>query len=63
MVPQHCDLPVALRREPIELNDPTLADERPVAVPRIVAALESEQRACNRRHFDDEVVKIVGGTK
>ena len=63
MVAQHRDLPVALRGQPVELNDAALADERLVAVPRIVAALESEQRAGHRRHFDNDVFKVMRGTK
>jgi hypothetical protein len=42
VVSEHRDLPIALRREPIELNDPALADKRLVAVPRIVAAPERQ---------------------
>ena len=50
-MPQHRDLPVALRREPVELDDPALAGERFMAVPGIVAAFE---RASN--------VPAIGGT-
>ena len=59
MVPQHRDLPVALRGEPVELNDTAFAGERLVTVPGIVAALEREQRARDRRNFEDDVVEVV----
>ncbi len=63
MVPEHCDLPVALRGKPVELDDAALADKRLMAMPRIVAALERKQRARNRRHFDNDVIKIVRRTQ
>ena len=63
VVPKHGDLAIALRRKPVELNDPALADKRFVAVPRIVAALERQQRSGDRGDFDDDVVEILRGSQ
>ena len=62
-MPKHGDLPIALRRQPIELNDAALADKGFMSVPRIVAAFEREQRACDRRHLDDDIAEIVRGSQ
>jgi hypothetical protein len=42
------------------VDHPALAAERLMAVPGIVAALESEERAGDRRHFGDDIVEIGG---
>ena len=58
MMAQHRDLPVALRGDPVELDNPPLPHEWLVAVPRIVGPLECEERAAGRRHFDENVVEM-----
>src|SRR5262249_39557798 len=42
VMPKHGDLPIAMGREPIELNDTAFADKGFMAVPRIVAAFERQ---------------------
>ena len=59
-MPEHGNLAIALRREPIELNDAAFADEWFVTVPRIVTAFECQQRSGDRRHFNDDVTEIMG---
>ena len=58
-MPKHRNLSIALGCQPIELNDAPFADEWPVAVPRIVAAFEREQRSRDRRNLDDDIVQVV----
>ena len=60
---KHRDSPIALGRQPIELDDAPFADERLVAVPRIVAAFERQQGSGDRWHLDDNVVQIARGSQ
>src|SRR5438094_7378986 len=47
-----------LARDPVELNYPAGPRERLMAVPRIVATPEREQRPTRRRHFKDHVLEV-----
>ena len=61
MMAEHGDATVALRRDPIELDDPARADKRLMTVPGIVGAFESEQRALARWNLGNHVVDVVAG--
>src|SRR5438128_7177684 len=47
-----------LTRYPVELNHPAGPRERLMAMPRIVATPEREQRPTGRRHFKDHVLEV-----
>ena len=47
-------------RDPIELDHSPLAGKWLVTMPRIVAALEREERPFHRRHFKDHVFDVGG---
>ena len=48
-----------LSRDPVELDHPPLAGKGLVAMPRIVAAFERQERPLYRRYFEDHVIQIV----
>src|SRR6266403_4097102 len=50
-------------RDPIKLNRAAWTGERDVAVPRVTAATERQQRAFGRWHFLDHVIEIGPGTQ
>src|SRR3984957_10366611 len=60
MMAQHRHPPIAFRSDPVELDDPALAGEGLVPVPRVVGALERQQRSLGRRHLHDHIVEVVG---
>ena len=45
-------------RDPIELDHSPRAGKGLVTMPRIVAALEREERPLDRRHLEDHVIEI-----
>src|SRR6516164_1137774 len=47
-----------LARDPIELDHSPLAGKGLVTMPRIVAALEREERPLHRRHFKEHVIQV-----
>ena len=46
-------------RDPVELDHPPLARKGLVAMPRVIATFEREERSLYRRHFEDHVIDIV----
>ena len=48
-----------LVRHPVKLNHPSLAGERLVAVPGVVAPLKNQESSCQRRQFDHHIIQIT----
>ena len=48
-----------LTGHPVELNCAPRSGDRLVSVPRIVRALEDQERSAIRRHFGDVVVEVI----
>ena len=62
-MPQHCDLPIAFRCEPVELDDFALAHERLMPVPGIVGATKRQQGSAEGRHLGHIIVEVGAGAK
>ena len=63
MMAQERNLPVALRGDPIELDDPARPDEGLVTVPRVFSPFERKQRALHGRHLNEDIIQVIAGAQ
>ena len=58
-MPQHGNLPVPFRGDPVELDDPPLAHEGFVPMPGIVCTLERYQSSLDGWHLNEDIIEIT----